>query len=107
VPNGDDHDEEDTVINGVDDSIVAHPEPISGTPSQRTGRGRTRIVSEQRNSALYAGLDYTIILSKLTQSRRPELDLIVAHDQPRSIFTCSQGMLLPSSAIALSNATTS
>lgn len=63
VSDGDHHDEEDPVINGVDNSIVTHSEPKPGMPSKRTGRRRTRIVSEQRNRALDTWLGRSVNLS--------------------------------------------
>jgi len=107
MTDGNDHDEEYPVINGVNDSVIAYPQPVAG-PSSKGPRGRrTRVLRKQRNGALNTRLRGTINLSNFAQGRGPELNSIFVHDQPRSIFTCSQGMLAPSSANEASYAATS
>jgi hypothetical protein len=107
VTNCHDHNEEDSIVDRVNDPVVAHPQPIAGPSSKWARRWRTWILSEKCDGALNARLHGAVNLANLTQSCWPELDPKVGHDQPRSIFTCSQGMLFPSSANAASNATTS
>lgn len=105
--NGHHHNQEDPVINGVNDSVVAHPEPIAGSPTKWSGCRWTWIVSEKGDDTLNAWLNGAVDSSNLKQCRWSEFDSVITHNQPRSIFTCSQGMLFPSSAKAASNATMS
>ena len=107
MTDSDNHNEQYPDINGVNDPVIAHPESVAGPSSKRPRRWRTRILSEQRNGALNTRLRGTINLSNFAQGRGPELNSIFVHDQPRSIFTCSQGMLAPSSANAASYAASS
>ena len=100
----DHHDDEQPIIDCVDDAVITHSYPPSRSPAKLSRRWRTGIYSQQGNRAPEPFLGLVIELPQLARSGRPELDSIAAHVHPRSCFTCSQGMLSPSSDIAASNA---
>ena len=56
MPNCHHHDEQDPVIDCVDDSVIADPEPIAISSTKLARRRRTRIVSKQSNRTVNAGL---------------------------------------------------
>lgn len=62
------------------------------------------VLGQQGNRSPERLLNVTIERPKVAPSSRPELDSIVAHDHPRSCFTCPQGMLSLTSDIAEANA---
>ena len=104
VTDRDHHDDEQPIIDCVDDAVITHSYPPSRSPATLSRRWRTGIYSQQGNRAPEPFLGLVIELPQLARSGRPELDSIAAHVHPRSCFTCSQGMLSPSSDIAASNA---
>lgn len=99
--------EQHVISDCVDNPVVADAHPIGRSASQRPGGGWPWILREQRDRSLNPRLNVGIELAKGSSRCRPDLDPVGAHCQPRSVFTCSQGMLAPSSAIASSNADTS
>ena len=99
--------EKDVVIDGVNDSIIPDTESKAWPTPKCPRSWWTRILSEESDSTLNARLNGTVNLADLAQRRRSKFDSVIGHDQPRSLFTCSQGMLLPSSAKAASKAMTS
>ncbi len=107
MADGNNHDQQHSIIDGVDDSVVPNPQPVTLSTSQRPRRRRARILGEQRNCPLNPGLRRSINLAKFAKGCRSKFDAVLVHDQPRSLFTCSQGMLAPASVIAASKATTS
>ncbi len=70
---GDYHNQKNLIIDGVNDSIVAHPKSITGPPPKWSGGWRTRIVSEKSNGTLKTRPHRAVNLSKFTKCRRPEL----------------------------------
>jgi hypothetical protein len=100
----DNHDQENSIINGVQNPIVPYSEPISIATSKWPRGRRSRIFGKEGNCPLNPWLRRTVNLSKFSKSRWSEFNPIVAHDQPRSLFTCSQGMLAPVSDSAMSKA---
>src|SRR5215470_8643079 len=92
------HDEA-VVLHLVHDSVVtrAHAQqPV--LPDQHHGAGWPGIVREQLDGCLDAALGGPVELGQGAGGGRPELDA-VGHS-PRSVLTCSQGMLSPGSSIA-------
>jgi len=107
MPECDHHNQENAIVNGVQDAIVPYSQSIAITTSKGPRSRRTGVFGQQRNRALNPRLRRTINLSKFSKSRWSELNPIVIHDQPRSLFTCSQGILAPVSPRARSKAATS
>jgi hypothetical protein len=107
MTDSDDNDEKNSVIDRVNDSVVANSEPITRPTTKGSRSRRTWILCEKCDRTLNARLYRAINFAKFAHGRWPKLDAVVGHDQPRSIFTCSQGMLFPSSLKAASNAATS
>jgi hypothetical protein len=103
----DDDNQENSVVNGVKNAIVPYSESITVATSKRARGRRSRIFGEEQNSPLDPRLRRTINLAKFSNRGRSEFNPIVVHDQPRSLFTCSHGMLAPISARAVSKAATS
>ena len=99
----DDH-HEYVVGHGVDNAVVTHPDPETGSTLQSTSGRWTRVVRQQCDGALKPVTNRRIELSEGSNSRGPHLDAVLAHIQPRSALTCSHGMFGPSSAIAASKA---
>lgn len=103
VPDRHDRDEQHIVFDRIDDAVVTDPDAVAGPTLKGARSRRTGIVREKRERALdtwpICGMDTTQPL----QRRRSHLNPVRAH-QPRSDFTCSQGMLSPSSAMASSKA---
>lgn len=104
VSDGHDDDKKDFVDDAVDDPVVPDSQPVSRAAAQRPGCRRSRVFGEERDCSLNAPSDMRIELAKGPGGGRADLDSVTAHTQPRSIFTCSQGMLSSSSAIAASKA---
>ena len=97
----------DVVIDGVNDSIIPDSESKTWSTPKCSRSRWTRILSEESDSTVNARLHGAVNLADLAQGRRSKFDSVIGHDQPRSLFTCSQGMLLPFSAKAASKAMTS
>jgi len=102
--NDDDGDNEYTVVDRVDDPVVADPQPVSRATLQLARRGWPWILAEKRDPTLDPRLDASVDLLELSECCWAELDGVCGHAQPRSCLTVSQGMLWPSSAIVSSNA---
>jgi hypothetical protein len=100
-------DKQNVAVNRVDDPVVTDPNVRTWTALQRTGGRRTRIVCQQSDGTLEATTDGRVKLAYCPYSGRSQLDPVIAHVQPRSTLTSSQGMFGPSSAIAASKAATS
>ena len=107
MANSDDNDQQYSAVDGVNDSVVTNPEAKALTSSQRSRGGRARVLGEKSDSPLNSRLRRSINLAELPKSRWAKLNSVRAHNQPRSVFTCSHGMLSPSSMSAASNAATS
>lgn len=107
VSERDNDNQEDVVLHGVKDAVVADSNTKTRSALQCACTGRARIFGEQGDCALDASTDGGFELAQGTGGCRTELDPIPAHAQPRSALTCSQGMFGPSSAIASSKAATS
>jgi hypothetical protein len=107
MPECDNHDQENSIVNGVQNPIVPYSESIAIATTKWPRGRRSRVLGKEGDGPSNPWLRRTINLSKFSKSRRPEFNPIVAHDQPRSLFTCSQGMLAPVSASAMSKAATS
>jgi len=101
------HNEQHPVIDCVDNPIVANSESVPVAALEWTRSRGSRILREKSYCSLDPGLSREINFSKLSKCRRPKFNIVGAHDQPRSLFTCSQGMLSPTSTRAASNAATS
>jgi len=101
------HDHQNSVIDGVNDSVIANPKSVTLTPPERPRGRRPWILGEQCDCPLNSRLHRKINLAEFSKCRRPKFNAISVQDQPRSIFTCSQGILSPTSARAASNAATS
>ena len=99
----DDH-HEYVVGHGVDDAVVTHPDPETGSTLQSSGGRWMRVVRQQCNGALKSVTNRRIELPESSNSGGPQLDAVLAHIQPRSALTCSHGMFGPSSPIAASKA---
>lgn len=54
---GDDHHYEQVVLDGVEDAVVAHPDPETGSALQGTGRGRSGVLRQQTDGAVNPALD--------------------------------------------------
>lgn len=104
---GDDDDEQNVILDAVDDPVVTDAHSQRGPALQRASGGGTWVLREERNCALDAATNRRIELPERTYRGGSQLDSVLAHSQPRSAFTCSQGMFGPSSLIAASNAATS
>lgn len=96
--------DKEPIIDCVDESIVADPNSPPGTAVQLARGWGARVLCEESDGAPESIASLRFNLAKLTYSGRSELDSVVAHVQPRSCFTCSHGMLSPSSDIAASKA---
>lgn len=107
VPERHHHHEENVVANGVEDAIVAYPDSVAWPPTQRPGRWRPRVLSQQSDRPMNTRADRGVQLLQGSNGGRTKLDPVAAHVQPRSALTRSHGMLSLSSAIALSKAATS
>lgn len=107
MANSDYYNQQHSAIDGVDDSVIANSQAISLSSSKGPGGRRARILSEECDRPLNPRLCRTINLAKFSNCCRSKLNSVLAHDQPRSLFTCSHGMLSPSSVSAASNAITS
>ncbi len=107
VPKADDDDQQHVVLDGVDDAVIAHADPESGTALKCTCARRARVLGEQRDRTLNPTADLGVELAQSAYGGWAKLDAIGAHSQPRSALTCAQGMFGPSSAIASSKAATS
>jgi hypothetical protein len=107
MPERDNHDQENSIVNGVKNPIVPNSETIAIASSKWPRGRRSRIFGKEGDRPLNPWLRRTIDFSKFSKRRRSEINPIVVHDQPRSLFTCSQGMLAPVSARARSKAATS
>lgn len=104
MTDGDHDNDKQSVLDRVDDAVVANPNSPPGSSAKLTRGWGPRILSQQSDCASQAIASLRFDLAQLTRSGRSELDPVAAHAQPRSCFTCSQGMLAPSSAIAVSKA---
>ncbi len=107
MTNGHDNDEQNSVIDGVEDPVIADSESITISSTKLARGGWTGILCKQRDCTMKARLHRSVNLTEFTQCRRAELNLVFAHSQPRSALTWSQGILSPDSPIAASNAATS
>jgi hypothetical protein len=54
MADGDHHDDQDVVMDGVDDAIVADSQPVTGTTNEPSGSRRAGILGQQGNRALNA-----------------------------------------------------
>lgn len=97
----DDH-QQHVVMDRVDDPVVTDPDAKTGTTLERAGTWWAWILTKQRDRALDPAADLRVEFTERANSGRPQLDAVGAHSQPRSFFTCSQGMFGPSSANASS-----
>ena len=107
VSEPDDDDQQDVVLNGVEEAVVADSNSKTWSALYCARTGRARIFGKQSNRASDASTDRGVELAQGTDGTWAELDPISAHAQPRSALTCSQGMFGPSSAIAWSKAAAS
>ena len=107
MPDSDYYNQQHSVIDGVDDSVIANPKAIAISSSKGPRGRRARILSEECYRPLNSRLRRTIYLAKFSKCSWPKFNSVLAHGQPRSLFTCSHGMLPPSSVSAASNAITS
>lgn len=107
MPERDEDDEENVVLDGVDDAIVTDPHAESGSALQCPGGRGTRVLCQEGNRALDPATNRRVELAQRSYGRWSQLDPVSGHSQPRSAFACSQGMFGPSSFIAASNAATS
>ena len=107
VTEGHDHNQQDIVGHGVDDSVFTDSDSVARSTAERPGRGRARVLGEQRYGALNARPNVWVQFLERPRSRGAQLDPVGGHTQPRSALTCSQGMFAPSSAIDASKATMS
>lgn len=79
-------DDENIVVDGVDDAVVPYANSEPGSPLERLGPRRPRILAKKRDRPANA---VTILMINTPQSAncsRAQLDL-VAHVQPKSAFT--------------------
>ena len=107
MPDGDYDDQENTIIDCVNDPIVTDSKSVTVATSKRPRRWRAWILRKECNRPLITRLRGAINLAKFAKRRRSEFNPVRAHDQPRSVFTCSQGILSPTSDRAASKAATS
>lgn len=89
-------------VNRIDDPIVTHPYPKTGSVLEGNGRRWPRVLRQHRYGATDAIADLGIEFAQRPERSGPELDPTGSHAQPRSTLTWSQGMLGPSSVIAAS-----
>lgn len=61
---GHDDDEQEPVINRVEDSVVAHSEPVALSPTEWSRRRWTRIVGQKGNGPLDSRLRRTVNRAK-------------------------------------------
>ena len=59
----DDNNEKYSVIDGVDDSVVADSQPVAGPSAEWTRCGRSRILGEHCDRTLNTGLNLSVDLS--------------------------------------------
>ena len=93
VANGEDENYQDSVVDLVDDAVVAGAHAPLTVPSDKLlGASWAGLLGKQFNDSLNPALSAAIQLTQLTGRRRAELDL-VGHASPRSALTSSQGMV--------------
>ncbi len=103
-----DHDDQKHVVgNGVDDPIVPDANAKPRSAPERSGRRRSGVGGQKGDRPLDTAAHVEVQLAKRSRRCRADFDAVAAHTQPRSAFTCSQGMLGPSSAMEASKASTS
>lgn len=107
MPERHDDDEEHIDLDGVDDSVVTDSDAKSSSAPQGSRSWRSGVVRQQEDRALNTPAILRVEPAEGSHRRGPQLDAVLAHSQPRSAFTCSQGIFGPSSTIAASNAATS
>lgn len=106
VPECNDDDEQDIILDGVDNAVVTHPDSVGVAGSELLCAWGSGVLAKQGdcppNSRGVRSRDGTQSFDRAG----PKLNAI-GHCQPRSALTCSQGMLSPSSASASSKACSS
>ena len=107
MANGDNHDQEDSVIDGVENSVVGDPQPVTVSSAKQPRGRRARIFREESYRPVNARLLQAIAFAEFSECCWSKLNSVLVYDQPRSRLTCSHGMLAPASLRAASNATTS
>ncbi len=107
MPQSDEGDEEDVIVDCVDDPIVAHPYPKGISTAKCARRWGSGIAGEKRDHSTDAIVLRPIDLPECSKCRRSKLDSVWTYFQPRSACTWLQGMFGPSSANAASKASTS
>lgn len=106
MPECDDDHQQDTIVDRVDDAVVADAHAEAVASLERLGTRWARIVTEERDRTADTGPVLMVDPLQRSSGGGTEFDA-VAHCQPRSAFTSSQGTFGPSSAMALSKAATS
>lgn len=84
VPYGDDHDQQDVVLDGVDDAVVAHAYPQRRAALQRTGGGWPWVLCKKGDRSLDPTTGRWIDLAQRPHGGGSKLDAVVAQLKPRS-----------------------
>src|SRR6478735_393919 len=104
---GDDHDQQNVVLHGVNDPIVPNPNAQARPAPERARPRWSGILGQEGYRTLNAWPHLRVEPAQRSDGGRADLDAIGRHAQPRSTFTVAQGMFGPSSAMASSKAATS
>jgi hypothetical protein len=87
MTNGHDNYEQDSVIDRVDNPVIADPETMGFSSTKLARGGWAWIFCKQRNCTMEARLHRSVNRSQFPQRRRTKFNLVIAHNQPRSALT--------------------
>lgn len=87
VPQSNDNNQQDVVLNRVNDAVIADPHAHAGPTLKCPGGRRTRVLAQEGNCSLYSAAVLVVHAAQGLHSRRSQLDAVTAHTQPRSALT--------------------